>query len=520
MRSLREPRRTIAGSSLRGLVTLLLLGCTTLRGRADDALERGDYRLAAELYSQLLREKPNDGAIKAHLTTAERGWLDQMLDRAEAQQKTGNPKSALDAGLEALQTKDKVHPEALTAPRPERLTAVIDWARSSIHTSMQADTNRGRALSATARRVGYSPWLLRPELTTTAAEIDAEIKAAGERTCAKSTATAAEQPFALELVASYCKAVGAPLPAWKPRPILVGSVAVEGTIAGTPDAERPEIERAIENALERSVWFTATSSLRATGRVQGTVSAGFRREQVELTRSWTESVPYEATETYQEAVQVPYMDTENYTEQVPYTAFEDRLEPCPPPNGNQQCSVSHRVTRYRTENRQRQVQRYRTEYQDRTRQVTRYRDEPRIFRFPATKQEGRYQAAFSVRVDLGSGVRPIEARVAADNALVAYDHDAEFAPANVHPEHGVLPTALTWRQQQRDKLSAELRSALDAGWAQAFCSESIASIEEAARCAHGRPRPAPNAVRAQVEALFGDDPARVLSLPRPNESVQ
>ncbi|ODV12118.1 MAG: hypothetical protein ABT20_04495 [Rubrivivax sp. SCN 70-15] len=86
----------------------------------------------------------------------------------------------------------------------------------------------------------------------------------------------------------------------------------------------------------------------------------------------------------------------------------------------------------------RNVRKVRTEYQTRTRQVTRYRDEPRIFRYPATKHEGRYQATFFVRVDLGSGLRPVEARGSAEDSRAAYEHDAEFAPETSNLVYGPI----------------------------------------------------------------------------------
>ncbi|MDF2696311.1 MAG: hypothetical protein K0S65_4694, partial [Labilithrix sp.] len=69
---------------------LLVSGCATLRGRADDALERGDYRRAVELYKQVLAQKPSDARVKSLLTKAERGLFDQMLERAETAQKSGD----------------------------------------------------------------------------------------------------------------------------------------------------------------------------------------------------------------------------------------------------------------------------------------------------------------------------------------------------------------------------------------------------------------------------------------------
>ena len=522
MRAARSSSSPLSVAMLhRWLVVLFVVAstaCATLRGRADDALERGDYRRAAELYTQLLARDPGDAKVRSLLTRAERGLIDQLLDRAEAARKSASADEALHASLEVVQAKDRLHEGSLDAPRAARIATTIDWARSTLRSSIQAETSRGRALVARARRAGAAEWLARPELAALGPELDAEIAKAGAGTCARATQRAGEQPFALELVAAYCKDVGGEMPAWKPRPLLVGGVEISGGIIGTPPNEQVELERAITDALERSVWFTATTNARATALVQGNVSAVFSKEPIELTRSWTERVPYEATEMYQQPIEVPYVETETYTERVPYTAYEQRLETCMPPRKGL-CSVTHPVTRYRDEQRTREVRKTRTEYRERTRQVTRYRDEARIFRYPAMKHEARYQATFFVRFDVGSGIRPIEARASAEDSRVAHEHDAEFAPAGVHPERANLPTAMWWRQQQRERIRRELLRALEEGWTQSFCNEAVGSIEEAARCARARPTPVPQAVRRQVEELFGDDPDRVLALPRPGEAI-
>ncbi len=523
-RTLAKPMRAALGSTFAlarwfGIAVLLCsTACATLRGRADDALERGDYRQATELYTRLLARDPGDRKVRALLVRAERGLIDGLLDRADAARQQGRRDEAMAASLEAMQTKDRLHEGSVDAPRAARITETVEWARTTIRTSVTNETSRGRALVARAWRAADDAWLRRPELAALGPELDAEIAKAGVATCTRATQKAADQPFSLELVAAYCKDVGGPMPAWKARPLLVGGVAISGGILGTPPNEQVELERAISAALEGSVWFTATTDARATALVQGSVSASFAKEPTELTRSWTESVPYEATETYEEAVQVPYIDTETYTEQIPYTAYEDRLETCRPPRKGL-CNVSHPVTRYRTEQRTREVRKTRTEYQQRTRIVTRYRDEPRIFRYPAMKHQGRYQATFFVRIDVGSGVRPIEARASAEDVQVAHEHDAEFPPAGVHPERAQLPSAMSWRQQQRKRLETDLFASLENGWKLSFCNEAVSSIEEAARCARARPDPAPNAVRSKVEELFGDDPDRILALPRPGEAI-
>lgn len=512
-----RPARAGVFRSLSVLILLSATACTSLRGRADDALERGDYHSAVALYSHLYDKNPSDPDVRERLTRSERGLLDQVLVRAEAARNAGNDEDSMRIALEVVELKDRMHPGSIDAPRAERIKQTLDASSGKLRSAIREETSHGRALAARARKKAMASWLERKELASLGPELDAEIAKAGAETCARSTRVAIDQPFALELVAAYCKAVGGAMPAWKPRPYLVGGVTIAGNITGTPPSEQAELERVVSDGVERSVWFSVGTQGRAAATVQGAAVAQFSDERVTLTRPWTEQVPYTAMEHYQEAIQIPYLDTENYTESVPYTAYEQHQEPCH--GGRDYCTVSRPVTRYRDEQRTREVSKTRTEYRDRVRPVTRYRDEPRVFRYPATKHTGRYTWNFFVRLDVGSGQRPIEARGSAEETRSTNEHDAEFPAAGVHPEHEALPSAMAWRQQQRERIRREVKKSLDDAWTRSFCGGGLASIEEGARCAHARPQPAPAAVSARVEELFGDDPALVLALPRPGESV-
>ncbi|HVJ91403.1 MAG TPA: hypothetical protein VM580_16485 [Labilithrix sp.] len=502
------------------LFTVFATGCGTLRGNADNALARGDYRNAVDLYTQVLRKNPGDPEVKAKLTSAERGMLDESLDRFERDRNAGRLGEAMHAGLAAMQMKDDVHADAIDEARTKRLGEMIAWMRDTALKMLQHETSRGRALAARSWRSSWSALFARAEFAPLRAQADAEITAAGARTCAAATQSAGDQPFSLELVAAYCKEVGAPPAAeWRPHPLLVSGITITGDIAGTPVAEQEDLRHAISSALERSVWFSATASAHAFAELSGEVSTSFTRAPAELSRSWVERVPYQATETFTEEVRIPYLDTETYTERVPYTAYEDGQEPCKKPSVSL-CTRSRPVTLFRNETRTRQVRRFRTEYVERTREVTRYRDMPRVFTHEAMKHEGRYQASYRVTVDMGGSVLPIIARESVEDSRIAYAHDVQFAPASVTPERGELPSALSWRKSQRERLAGELRRTLDEAWIGSFCASGVSSMEDAARCVRGRPRQVPEAVRARIAELVGDETDLVLALPRPREAVR
>lgn len=506
-------RVAFRNATLTGVLVGLLAvgtGCTTLRGRADDALTKGDYRNAVALYTQVLAEHPDDPEAKAKLTRAERGLLDEVLDGFE-----GNRSPA--TALAALKVKDGVHSEALDIPLQHRFEVLVHWTSEHMMTLVKTETQTGRALAARKHVNGWHPLLARRELAHFAPTFDEMITASGRRTCALATVTANDAPFALELVAAYCKELGGTMPPWRPRPFLVNGLATHGFITGTPPDEQRLVEGIVDAALQRTVWYSPTAPAKANAELSGLVSARFTATPTDLSRSWTERVAYQATESYRDPIQVPYTDHETYSEQVPYTAYETSLENCGPKRGL--CNRSRPVTRYRNVQKTRPVTKYRTEWVEKTRVVTRYRDEPRVFDYRAIKHEGRYQASYDLAINLGSQQRIISLRESIDDAKSAFEHDVEFAPAGVHPESGAIPTARAWRDQQRARLSQRISAALDQAWVDVFCTDGVATIEDAARCVHARPAKVPAAVRAKIHELVADDTSLVLSLPRPKEAV-
>src|SRR5690606_16704197 len=139
MRAGTEPRSSRRQRAPRGVPLLFaavlatsLLACTTMRGRADAALERGDYLQAVDLYTKLVARDPNDSSLRARLTQAERGLPGQALTRAESDRRAGDDAAALRTGLAALETKDRVRGESIDAPLKERIAALVDWAKVAV----------------------------------------------------------------------------------------------------------------------------------------------------------------------------------------------------------------------------------------------------------------------------------------------------------------------------------------------------------------------------------------------------
>src|SRR5262249_33513060 len=190
-----------------------------------------------------------------------------------------------------------------------------------------------------------------------------------------------------------------------------------------------------------------------------------------------------------------------YSEQVPYTENRVEVHPCAY-NSEAQCPESVPYTLYRTEYKSRAVTKWRTAWRSVTVPVTHDRDEPRVFTYQATQHTAAHVSALHVLVDL---VPEVAATIDSHFSDSGYTHDVTSSVAGVAPERAMLmsPDAFVAREQGR--LHDQLRAALDARYAQLYCSAITYTVEQAAACAYLDPQHTPSAARAALRTVFGDE---------------
>lgn len=337
---------------------------------------------------------------------------------------------------------------------------------------------------------------------TKLAALRGEIAAAGQSRCAAmAPIDPAAAPYLARMAAAYCQHFGVVAPALAPMPDSVNGVAVTGEIAGMTVSQRALLERALQGWLRESPWYEPAAATRATTALEGEQSVSFAQAPIRLSAAWTQRVSYQVDVPVEELVVVrSYTDDGWYPGMVsPSIQFEPSSTKAAPAK---KAATTPQETTYRTPPRIF----LRVEPRKITRTVTRFREEPRVYRYDATARTARYQASWELSLDVGAS--PLALRIDAADRKTGLDHDAEFAPAGIEPSRAGLDSADVWTRRVLLRLAAELPPRLVAQWNASFCAEPTFTAETAARCARGGEPPAP--ARAALEPLFGADVDRAV----------
>lgn len=481
------------GRSALLLFLTLAAGCTSLRGRADDAYEHGNFRQAADLYDQVLTKNPNDAGVRARRDAARTAVLREILVDIDAKRRGAHIETAL-ARLGELLAQRDTWGGAIDPSLARPVAEEVVWAGAYIESNV-ADRARSDGPLAAENLAGTFERLLeRRDFASRRAHIRAGITATGQTAC-KRLAPSATTPYWSWVVDRYCRHFG-PSPIQVPSlPDLYDQLVVEGTVVGQSGSQIENLHEALSAAFHDSVWFEQGQAT-AHAAIDGSVSTSFSQRPVTLTADWTESVPYTAYETTSVAYQEPYEDTEYYTESVPRTEYRTETRPC----GSSTCTESVPTTIYHDEQRTRTVTKYRTAYRDETNPVTRYRDEPRTFTYDGLERSGEYSAA--LRLHLESP--PMTTTLNTHFTRSGIDHDASFSAAGVSPQRADLMTHAEFAARENQIMVDELRKDLNESFRKSFCTEGSYTLESAARCAY-LAEPLPQAARVAIHPLLGGD---------------
>ncbi len=477
-------------------------GCAaSIRSRADDAFERGDFSSAAALYANVVANDPSDGTAKARLGEARAHVLESMsldVDRERASGASDPALDKLDRFLGTSHDWGTSGDEATT----NRKAAQVAWAAGEVRASIARFVAARAPLSAEAYLAAHATLLRRAELAPTLAAVSPSVVASGREVCSSAAARIhPDTPYYARIAARLCRHFGGIVSLEPPLPYVVSSLTLAGHIDGASEEDRARVFAAVQRGLEASPFWDAAAGRVATVTLSGHNRAAYDKQSRTITRPWVEQVPYQALETYDEPYTEYYPETETYDEQVPYTDYETQSRPC----GNTTCTESVPVTRYRSESRTRTVTRQRTAFRQRTRTVTRYRDEDRIFTFEALELSGAYDADLSATIDVKQDLPPFVVHFSAQETQRGLEHDTSFPPAGVTPSHTLLPTASAWLAGRTGALAGETGRTARDHWLRAFCARGAFALEEASRCAYGSPQSLPSAARAALADAVGPD---------------
>jgi hypothetical protein len=482
---------------LASLVILLVAGCTTVRGRADEAYAKGDYLVAADLYDKAVASDPKDQRALTGRSKARIGVVGVLIGRAQATRRGGHDEAALTELEQALERRDS-WAMLLDPTLAAQVAGEVKAASAFITAAIDLRSTTMGPLSAEVFAHRYDHLLAHADFAPARADLVARLRKDGATICARLDGEGGT-PYWRWLLARYCGHWGQArdLPV---LPNLRSKLVVEGVVAGETEAQTEDLRVRLADAFKASVWFAANARVTAHASFDGRVATSFESHPVALSANYTEQVPYTDYETQQESYQEPYNDTETYTEQVPHTEYQSQTHSC----GDSTCTDSVPVTVYSSETRTRTVTKYRTAYRSVTKPVTRYRDVARVFSYQGIERSGSYASTLRVRVD-----RDVPVTAAAVNTpghtVHGVDHDVTFTPAGVFPQHVDVPTPDEFAASEHDRLARELFAQLQARYAQVYCGAASYTLEEASACAYLDAAHAPAPARAELHARFGAD---------------
>lgn len=496
--------KKLSGAVLVGLV-VALAACGASPRRAEKAFARGDYRLAAQTYDELIADEPGNAEFKARRAEAVTKLHGVQLRTVLRLRQANDLEGVVRALGALLEGRQKWTPGAASLGDGQldtSLALTLGWVREALTAELRAQVRARRLLGAEQRIDARSAQLPFPEFVELWAALDTELRTAAQATCAAHLPAEPEAfPFLTSLLLPYCEWFGAPVPA-PPALGLASGVDVAVTIEGLAEPQIKAAQTAVAAAFLESPWYDPATPRQLRGLVSGLNEYRFTARPERLSADWTETIPYLATETYQES----YTDYEHYTQQVPYTVHRTETYSCGSFKEHRTCTRSVPSTQYRMESRTRPVTKYRTA----TRTVTRYRDEPRVHYYNATRRSGDYEARWLTQLELEliPGATPFLFTEQAKVSQYGYDHDEVFEAAGVTPGRANLMTPDRWFDYVRGDLASKLGEQLSMKWQVSFCQLPSYSLETAARCARGSVPP-PEA-RAALRQLFGDEVDLVL----------
>ena len=485
-------------ASLGFLILVATIGCGSLRGRADTAFEHGDYEGAARDYARVVAKDPSDQEARARLAQArEKIFLGLLSSVAEA--KRVSDKEGAFATLSRLLDRAREWNDAGSPAIQKRTRDEVAWAEGEITTECGALLDRNAPLLAEDQLNARDQQVLRHFPGSTVKSVIADtIHSYAETQCKRlAPADPNASPYFADLVGKYCAHFKVTTARVRFLPYHVSQIVLAGQVDGMSLEGRDAFAASVRQGLEQSSFWDPRAEPVATVTIAGKNLAEFHSRKTTLSRPWVERIPYTAVENYEESYTEYYPDTETYYDTEHYTDYESYTHTCS--DGKSTCTDQRPVSKTRQVERTRTVTRSRIAYRTKTRPVTRYREEDRVFSFEAIERSATYEVDVEASIDFKQGIAPFVVHLSNTATKSGVDHDSSFPPADVAPSRANLPSRDAFWSEQLPTIASRTSMSANGHWATAFCSQASYNPDEAARCYY---IPAAERPKAAHDALF------------------
>lgn len=475
-------------------LSLVLVGCSSLRKQADEQFEKGAYEEALQLYEQALVESPSDADASAGLRKTRIKLIDKRLLTVRHTRLGGNSQGALDLLSEVVadETAWKVFPDGpVSSTQDEESESLFPFFRGQVDTAFK----KSRPL-----RVHYLVEHYRPVFQGTKQRmLDAMSSRAatlGKTSCSEIAAYANESvPYYAQFLAKACGLWGFDTTSLQRTARakfgeFYRKVDAKVRVNGVDDGIEEMLEKVTEEAFRQSPWFDANGGKSATIAMSGAYARAYTERSETRSHSYTVSIPYTDYET---VTRTRYVSNTTYVPSCSYDYVTGR-EQCHdvPQSSSQPLSYTERVP------------------------VTRYRTEPRVQSY-----EGTYETqTLSLRIGGQARFGTLDRKLtyAERSKTEGFRHDWSIPSIGLNPEPSKLADPEQWLANQALGLGQEVLSASVDAWQKLYCRPLAAKADMAAignqahRCLRAPPESVPAFVTAWYTNHFGVTPEQAATL--------
>lgn len=455
--------RTTARGRAAALLCAAWLGaaCSTGHGAAKRHLDAGEFDLALDAYSSILRQRPGDSRAKEGLRLAREGAIDKRLISVRLARLGGNQSRSLEMLRQVVADENDwgVYPNGAVFSTQREETAEHVGHFTDMVEGHLADK---RPLAARLYFDRYKSIFWQGETLSRARELDQRIRGLGREDCARlASEVTREQAYFAAFVEGYCRYWGVERASARRRaPVDAGgsrysSIAMEGAVAGLPPGvSMGLIREQLQQALESSPYYDARSPDPLLVRIDGRFEATNQESVVNLEHSYLEKEPYvELTEVTRQRL-VPY------EELVALSSSTKKV-----------------------------IKRVKTEEYTEPREITKYRQVPRKHSFLGV----RYRQEVSLQLDVKAAVEghPVELALSESDRREGVAHDVDLPAIGLRKQSRMLIEPVPWLTGRSERLRPGFGDKLDGLWAGLFCKAGdgrgrLTVSESAHRCRQSR----------------------------------
>ena len=442
-------------------------------------MEGEEYAQAARVYTEILDRNPKDAKALVGLKKARNSWIDKSLIdvRMLRLSQQAAPATDLLKKIIGREREWQFYPEGAVQFTQEEETK---YAVRLIAAQIEAWQTKGHLLKARAYIEEYRQVFATPALITQYENIKGQLTNAAKNQCETyKTLSMPSLPYFITFSRRFCDSWGISFDAGfdvaktRAASLFKEIDIVSNDVSGIPEALYAYGRETLRKEFEASSWYDKD----AGSPLFLSLKAGFSHEHKktieEAVHSYTVKVPY--------TVMIPQM------RQIPHTTYQEMC------TGN--FCTSTPITTYT--------------YETYTVPVTRYRDDPRQFKY----DRWRHVQVLAFHAEVLSSIQGMEAN--ASHTQTARNADTEHPHSvpdiGLFPDVLSLPNPLTWLEKQIDEAAHNWGQALTKVWIQTYCTAPEATVDEKTsaeyvfRCLRERQDPAPPFAETWFKEKLGAD---------------